>query len=89
MAKIKLNPQTDKPTSKLQLSKDFMSDYLIDKSIEEQDWYMNLYDNNTKDGVTDWKVIREEFAKKYFDYLNEKKSTLTYREQLLKKFNRV
>lgn len=88
MAKTKLNPQTDKPTNKLQVGKDFMLGYLLDKSQEEQDWYIDLYDKNTKDGKTDWKAIREEFVTKYFDYLNEKKKVKTYREEMLKAFNR-
>ena len=88
MAKTKLNPMTDKPTNKLQVSKEFMLGYLVNKSMEEQDWYIDLFDKNTKDGKTEWKAVREEFIAKYFDYLNEKKKVQSYRDDMLKAFNR-
>lgn len=85
MAKTKLNPQTDKPTSKLQLGKEFMEGYIKTKPIAERRKYFSIVESNTKENKTDWKEVRNWFAEEYFNYLNEKKSTQTYLEELYKR----
>lgn len=85
MAKTKLNPMTDKPTNKLQLSKDFMEEYIKTKPIAERKAYFSVVKNNTKDDKTDWKEIKNWFAEQYFSYLNEKKSKSNYLDDLYKR----
>ena len=80
MADLKLNP----PKSKKDLNKDNMMDYVRDcGTAEDKRWYALLLKNNPKKiknalkdnevvDSHDWKVIREEFAKRFFFEISNK-----------------
>lgn len=76
---LNLNP----PTKKTELTKENMLAFMKDKSLEERTWFVELMnshpirrknalkDNEVVDSY-DFKVIREEFAKKYFPEISSK-----------------
>lgn len=85
MAKIKRDLNKDKPTSKSQLTKENMLEFMRDKPKKDREWFVKLMKSNTKkkknnlSGKTiegyDLPTIRTAFAEKYFPELNEKKSS--------------
>ena len=80
MAKNNLNPLTDTPDTLTPLTKDFMLEYVKVKGTEEdKEWYKKVCNSNIvkkknnftgqeTDGV-DYKVVRHEFAKRFFPHL--------------------
>lgn len=83
MKKEKIDLTKEKPTSKAQLSKENMLEFMRDKSKKEREWFVKLMKTNTKKKKNnlsgkmiegyDMPKIRTEFANKYFPELNEKK----------------
>lgn len=85
MAKKKIDLNNEIPTSKAQLTKENMLEFMRDKPKKEREWFVKLMKSNTKkkknnlsgktiDGY-DLPTIRTAFAEKYFPELNEKKSS--------------
>lgn len=86
MGKAKtLNPLTDEPTKKTELTKDFMLTYIKVKGTEEdKKWfkeevkkytvekYINLKEGKKVKGL-DLKPLRNEFADRFFPNLNKTK----------------
>ncbi len=78
------------PASKKEITKDFMEAYIYETKSQDKDevkWYIDLCERNAivrncgLDGKDykqyDYKAVRKEFVKRYFSYLNKKKSTNT------------
>ena len=84
MAKKNIDLIKETPTSKAQLTKENMLNFMKDKSLEERKWFVGLVKSSTKEkkGNTsdktvigyDMPKIRTEFATKYFPELNKKKT---------------
>ncbi len=81
------------PTTKKELTKEFMTAYIKTKSQDEIKWYVDLVKQNTIvrncgfDGKeykqADFKKVRKEFVKRYFPELNKKTSNyVSYLEEL-------
>ena len=83
MTKKKYDLKKESPTSKSQLTKENMLDFMRDKSKEEREWFVNLVKSHTKEKKNnltgkmiegyDLPKIRTQFAEKYFPELNQKK----------------
>ncbi len=80
MAKSNLNPATDTPSTLTEITQDFMLGYIKAKATEEEkQWFKKLCNDNIKKkknnltgqevDTVDIKVVRHEFALKYFPNL--------------------
>lgn len=78
MAKAKLNPATDTPKNLVDITMDFMYDFVELKGDEDKKWFGELVrknvveKTNSKGGKTrtyNAKVVRQAFVKKYFPNL--------------------
>lgn len=78
MAKTKLNPATDTPTNLIQITTAFMKGYVSLKGDEDKKWFAAVVKNNIIEKATpnggkvrtyNVKLVRREFAKKYFPHL--------------------
>lgn len=79
MAKKELNPLTDTPKNKLDITKNFMYGFVKSKGNEEMKWFAEVVSKhiiekkapNSQKGVRtyDVKPVRDEFCKKYFPNL--------------------
>lgn len=87
MAKQKLNPLTDTPTSLADLTKDFMLNYIKVKGTEkDKEWFKktaNKYkteeENRVGNGgkcfcISDIKALRQEYAERFFPQLLKSKN---------------
>lgn len=97
MAKNKLDPRTDKPKNKIEITKDFMADYMrLVASPEDIVWFKELVSKeenqkeykNSLNGTTykdiDIQKVRFEFANRFFPYLNKKKKEkLTFIDSIM------
>lgn len=86
MAKKKLDPRTDKPMNKLEITKEFMYDYMKTvatpddkewfKSIVSNKEYQKEYKNSLNDTTyidIDIAKVRELFVERFFSYIKKKK----------------
>ncbi len=80
MAKSNLNPATDIPSTLTEITQDFMLGYMkLNATEEEKTWFKGLCNSNVKKkpnnltgkevNTVDIKVVRREFALKYFPNL--------------------
>ena len=95
MAKSKkeLNPLTDKPANKLEVTKAFMLGFMQQRSDEEKKWFAGVVQENIVEKTapnSDKKVktydlakVREEFCKKYFINLIKKSNAEEELEAIL------
>lgn len=87
MAKQKLNPLTDTPTSLADLTKDFMLNYVKTKGTEkDKEWFKktaNKYKTEKENrvgnggkcfGISDIKALRQEYAERFFPQLLKSKN---------------
>lgn len=99
MAKrIKLNPATDAPTSRNDLSLDYMLGYVaLNGSDEDKKWYIKLVEKNTemkdcalpkaqgkKVSTTKQAVVREAFCERFFPQFCNKNEKLSYLDKVKK-----
>lgn len=86
MAKKKLDPRTDKPMNKIEITKDFMYDYMKTVATpEDKEWFKSIVSNkeyqkeykNSLNGTTyidiDIAKVRELFVERFFSYIKKKK----------------
>lgn len=86
MAKTKLDPRTDKPKNKLEITKPFMEDYMkLVATPEDIEWFKEVVSNpenhkeyknslnNTTFTDIDIAKVRDLFAKRFFPYIGKKK----------------
>lgn len=90
MATAKLNAKTDTPTTKTQITKGFMLDYVkINGSEEDKAWFKALVNENKveKDSklpngkayeTIDIKAVRNAFCDRFFPQLNQKKKANSF-----------
>lgn len=79
MAKNELNPLTETPKSKLDITKNFMFGYVKNKGAEDMKWFKSIVEPNIIEKKApnsqkvirtyDVKPVRDEFCKKYFPNL--------------------
>lgn len=78
MAKAKLNPATDTPKNLIDITMDFMAEYIELKSDEDKKWFGDLVfknlieKKNSKGGITrtyNAKEVRKEFVRRFFPNL--------------------
>lgn len=79
MAKKELNPLTETPKSKLDITKNFMKGYVESKGDESKKWFAEVVNANIIEKKApnsqkvvrtyDVKPVRDEFCKKYFPNL--------------------
>ena len=96
-SKKTLNPLTDKPENKVDVTKSFMVAYMESVASEEDvNWFIDVIQksenrkmytnrlNGEKYEDIDIPKVRELFCKKFFPYLNAKKKTsLTFTDRIL------
>ena len=86
MAKNKLDPRTEKPKNKIEITKQFMEDYMkLVATPEDVKWFQEVVSNpdnhkeykNSLKGTSyidiDVAKVRELFVKRFFPYINDKK----------------
>ena len=97
MAKNKLDPRTDKPKNKIEITKEFMNSYMkLVATPEDIAWFKELVSNpdyhkeyknslnNTTYTDIDIAKVRLEFAKRFFPYLDKpKKKKLTFIDSIM------
>lgn len=97
MAKKKLDPRTDKPMNKLEITKEFMYDYMKTVATpEDKEWFKAIVSNeeyhkeykNSLNGTTytdiDIAKVRELFVERFFSYIKKKKkSKLTFIDSIM------
>ena len=90
--RVELNPLTDVPTSRSDLSLTFMLGYVKEKGTkEDKDWYIKLVEKNIENKVChlpqakgkktptpNIAVIREEFCKRFFPQFVSTKKNQSY-----------
>lgn len=96
-SKPTLNPLTDKPTSKTQITKPFMVAYMKSDKVTDADiaWFKTVVSNpeNQKEykdqlhGTVyteiDIPKVRQEFIKRFYPNLNAKKGKKTFIEEIM------
>ncbi len=88
MAKNKLDPRTDKPMNKIEITKEFMYNYMKTVATEEDKaWFKSIVSNkdyqkeykNSLNGTTytdiDIAKVRELFIERFYSYIGKKKKT--------------
>ena len=98
MAKNRLDPRTDKPKNKIEITKKFMEDYMkLVAKPEDVEWFKKLVSdpknhkeyknslNNTTYTDIDLAKVRKEFATRFYPYLNKpKKEKITFIDSIMK-----
>lgn len=91
----KLNPLTDTPTNKNDITKDFMLEYIKAKGTRsDKDWFKSICQSNIIDKplpkdksktvkTIDLKKVREEFVNRFFPQLN-KMTASSYLDEVMK-----
>lgn len=95
-SKPTLNPLTDKPTSKTQVTKPFMLAYIrcekatdedrawfkaLCKKEESRKMFVNPFNNEEYEDIN-VPVVRKEFIERFFPQLNAKKQKKTFLEEI-------
>lgn len=97
MAKKKLDPRTDKPMNKIEITKDFMYDYMKTVATpEDKEWFKSIVSNkeyqkeykNSLNGTTytdiDIAKVRELFVDRFYSYIRKpKKKKVTFIESIM------
>ena len=86
MAKKKLDPRTDKPMNKIEITKEFMYDYMKTVATpEDKEWFKSIVSDekyhkeykNSLNGTTytdiDIAKVRELCVERFFSYIKKKK----------------
>ena len=96
-SKPTLNPLTDTPTNKTQITKPFMLAYIKSEKATDADraWFKSIVGDpayhrectNQLDGSKYWDIhipkVREQFCKRFFPNLLEKKKTKSFIEEIM------
>lgn len=96
-SKPTLNPLTDTPTNKTQITKPFMKAYIKSEkaSAEDREWFKKIVSNpenqkeykNQLDGKLyidiDIPKVRKAFVDRFFPQLNEKKKSMSFIDDIL------
>ena len=98
MAKNKLDPRTDKPKNKIEITKQFMEDYMkLVATPEDIKWFQDIVSNpdnhkeyknslnNTTYTDIDVAKVRDLFVKRFFPYIQKKKKDkITFIDSIMK-----
>jgi hypothetical protein len=96
-SKPTLNPLTDTPTNKTQITKPFMRAFMKSEkaSVEDREWFKKIVSNpenqkeykNQLDGTVytdiDIPKVRKAFVDRFFPQLNEKKKSTTFIDDIM------
>ena len=95
-SKPTLNPLTDTPVNKTQITKPFMKAFIKSEKATDEDraWFKKIvldsaYQKECVNQLTNEKytdinipMVRDEFVKKFFPQLNEKKKTQSFIDEI-------